>query len=531
LLDAMSGARFQLLILDACRDNAQGTKSGDKGLARRAGVGAGRMIAYATEEGKTAKDGAGANSPYAQSLAKHFANPRLSIVQALDEAAVEVRNNTNQFQQPMKSGDLAWNVQLNLASLAIEPVNNGRIATTSTTDPDEDAWMSAKTANTLPGYRAYLSSFPNGRFRQEAAQAVSRVQSMQGSQQSAELTNTLKFGNLPIQIQPAVLKPENSRTTTSSGSGIFASSILPSGKSDMLQSEVLLADSNGIELTRLKGPTNSIVSLVFDRSKGRLLGVQYGSDCFIWEIPSGSLIRKIAGPSNCGWSPESDDELIVTGRFGKVYTYNIRNENSVLWKNSDGHYVTAALSKNLLITRKGDDRWFWRKGPDSTPEKLTLPKDAYTGLSNEHFWVVNDKDVTIYSLSTSKKIKTFEHGLKTHGDFASFTVHPNASGTMLVLTMNVRVKTELQVWDVEKTQIMYSDSLNLSQDNIVVWFNNGNSIVLNGGYDKTGNNPKIVVIDFAKKLKGQAEGHFKSNPIISANGRRVSSPSGEYIIE
>jgi Caspase domain len=183
LLDAMSGARFQLLILDACRDNAQGTKSGDKGLARRAGVGAGRMIAYATEEGKTAKDGVGANSPYAQSLAKHFANPRLSIVQALDEAAVEVRNNTNQFQQPMKSGDLAWNVQLNLASLAIEPSNAGPLTTNQSTDPEAVAWNTAKAANVSSAYKDYLQRFPAGRNAASARVALASLETVSAPEQ------------------------------------------------------------------------------------------------------------------------------------------------------------------------------------------------------------------------------------------------------------------------------------------------------------------------------------------------------------
>jgi hypothetical protein len=43
LLDVMGSAQYQLLILDACRDNADGTKSGNKGLGRRPGVGAALM--------------------------------------------------------------------------------------------------------------------------------------------------------------------------------------------------------------------------------------------------------------------------------------------------------------------------------------------------------------------------------------------------------------------------------------------------------------------------------------------------------
>ena len=56
------GAKITLVILDACRDGPGDGKSGNKGLAR---VGGGNqlLVAYATEEGKVAADGDGANSP------------------------------------------------------------------------------------------------------------------------------------------------------------------------------------------------------------------------------------------------------------------------------------------------------------------------------------------------------------------------------------------------------------------------------------------------------------------------------------
>ena len=56
------GAKITLVILDACRDGPGDGNGGNKGLAR---VGGGNqlLVAYATEEGKVAADGDGANSP------------------------------------------------------------------------------------------------------------------------------------------------------------------------------------------------------------------------------------------------------------------------------------------------------------------------------------------------------------------------------------------------------------------------------------------------------------------------------------
>jgi uncharacterized protein len=91
LIDALEGATVQLLVLDACRDNVfAGVRSGSKGLVRRSDTARNRLIAYATDEGRVAQDGAGANSPYAQSLATHLTRTDLSIMQVFDEVQSDV---------------------------------------------------------------------------------------------------------------------------------------------------------------------------------------------------------------------------------------------------------------------------------------------------------------------------------------------------------------------------------------------------------------------------------------------------------
>jgi formylglycine-generating enzyme required for sulfatase activity len=74
VLDAMdeSESNLKVLILDCCRDNpfTRGWKrgAGQHGLAAISDVPEGTVIAFSTAPGKTAEDGGGKNSPYAEQL-------------------------------------------------------------------------------------------------------------------------------------------------------------------------------------------------------------------------------------------------------------------------------------------------------------------------------------------------------------------------------------------------------------------------------------------------------------------------------
>lgn len=124
-----SGARVALLILDACRDNPfrTRTKGGSKGLARMNVSGGNLLVAYATQEGDTADDGSGSNSPYAQALVQNLKRKDLRVLEVFDEVAQQVKASTAQKQRPTRYGDLPVNVFLTgaptqLASLQPVPV-------------------------------------------------------------------------------------------------------------------------------------------------------------------------------------------------------------------------------------------------------------------------------------------------------------------------------------------------------------------------------------------------------------------------
>jgi uncharacterized protein len=109
--------RFNIIILDACRDNPWAavtenyvggrsirgertfSETSSKGLAVQK-AGAGTLIVFATSPGKVAYDGGGRNSPFSAALAKNISAPNLTIEQVLKRVRQNVLSETNGLQLP-----------------------------------------------------------------------------------------------------------------------------------------------------------------------------------------------------------------------------------------------------------------------------------------------------------------------------------------------------------------------------------------------------------------------------------------------
>lgn len=137
MVDVLAGSKIKVLILDACRDGpAAKFKSASKGLARmNQAETKGMLIAYATEEGKVAEDGAGKNSTYATSLAKYFAQKDMSILVALDNVAKDVETATQLKQSPTRYGNLRVDAYLNFEKIMATSVPVSTPSTSLVTAP------------------------------------------------------------------------------------------------------------------------------------------------------------------------------------------------------------------------------------------------------------------------------------------------------------------------------------------------------------------------------------------------------------
>lgn len=194
LIESIEGAKVQLAILDACRDNGfAGQKSGTKGLTRRPDTSRNRLLAYATEEGRTAEDGTGANSTYALSLAKHLTKTDWPLLKVFDEVASDVERTTRNQQTPTRSGNLRTDVYL-VASLTSQPTGMP-----VQPDPDQEAWELAKKRDTVAAYQAYLDTYPKGHYADPARVAI---QGLQPAQQNQPAVQPSAVSTTTATVQP-----------------------------------------------------------------------------------------------------------------------------------------------------------------------------------------------------------------------------------------------------------------------------------------------------------------------------------------
>ncbi|ESY73099.1 hypothetical protein X740_32770 [Mesorhizobium sp. LNHC221B00] len=175
VLSAMErSTKVNLVFLDACRDNpfaeklsrSMGTRSGSlgRGLARL-GSGVGSLIAFATQPGNVALDGAGRNSPFTTALLAHLGTPGQDITRDLIDVRRDVLAATNGKQVPWENSSLTGEVVLK--ALATEPKAAPSPAQQSTS-PDNAVelayWATIKDSTDKSFFEAYLQQFPAGAF-------------------------------------------------------------------------------------------------------------------------------------------------------------------------------------------------------------------------------------------------------------------------------------------------------------------------------------------------------------------------------
>ena len=100
-----SGARLNMVILDACRNNpfgGRGLRSSEGGLAQLRAPD-GTLISYATQPGNVAQDGSDGHSPYTRALAATMRRPGLDLFQTFNEVGLTVKRTTGGSQQPWVS--------------------------------------------------------------------------------------------------------------------------------------------------------------------------------------------------------------------------------------------------------------------------------------------------------------------------------------------------------------------------------------------------------------------------------------------
>jgi uncharacterized caspase-like protein len=173
-----SSARISLVFLDACRDNplTRSLKAGSRstsvgqGLARIEEA-AGMLIAFSTQPGNVALDGAGRNSPFTKALLNTIETSGATIGDVMIDVRKQVMAETTEKQIPWENSSLTGKFYFkpaeqvaasNAASPPAEP--RKEVASVSDATVDHTFWTSIVGSNDPALYREYLRRFPNGTY-------------------------------------------------------------------------------------------------------------------------------------------------------------------------------------------------------------------------------------------------------------------------------------------------------------------------------------------------------------------------------
>lgn len=200
ILSAMEReTRVNLVFLDACRDNplavnlarSMGTRSSSigRGLAK-VGSGIGSLIAFATQPGNVALDGAGRNSPFTAALLRHLGKPGRDITRELTDVRRDVLDATDGKQVPWDSSSLTGEVVLN-PSTAPDPAAS--IGSAKGDGAAELAyWDTIKGSNDRDLFDAYLQQYPGGVFASLARAKIKIIERAAGGEAAAQLEGQMK---------------------------------------------------------------------------------------------------------------------------------------------------------------------------------------------------------------------------------------------------------------------------------------------------------------------------------------------------
>ncbi|MGI9498927.1 MAG: caspase family protein [Geminicoccaceae bacterium] len=201
-----SGAKFSVVILDACRNNpfnqgptfeqvadaSRGTSvdaSGEPATTER-GAGGGlaemsasgrteTLVAYATAPGQVALDGETAHSPYTAALLDHLGEPGLEIGMLFRRVRGAVRETTDGYQIPWTSSTLEQEFYFRPGvAEATDAVTGMQVATNTlgVLPPrqvlDRSFWYSIQNHKRPTALSTYLEVFPEGRYRAPVQQRL-----------------------------------------------------------------------------------------------------------------------------------------------------------------------------------------------------------------------------------------------------------------------------------------------------------------------------------------------------------------------
>jgi len=166
VFDRMDRARtrFNLLILDACRNNPfeASFKVSSAGLAQMSAP-SGTLIAYATAPGAVAADGFGRNGIYTKHILQHVAAPDLPVELLFKRVREGVERETLSRQTPWDASSLKGDFVFNSSNRTAAAAPGGA-SPDMQLQIEREFWVSARDSSRIEDVEAYLAKYPNGQF-------------------------------------------------------------------------------------------------------------------------------------------------------------------------------------------------------------------------------------------------------------------------------------------------------------------------------------------------------------------------------
>ncbi len=182
-------AKASLVFIDACRDNplanafytqnfSETRAMMTRGLAPVQNSSDGAMVVFSASPGQVAFDGEGANSIFAESLARHLGTENAEVLSLMKRVIRDVKGGTGDKQTPMVTNDLVTEIYLNLGT--------GGAGAALAFKQEEVIFEAAVSIGTRRTWDIYLDKYPNGNFREIALAEVARL----GAIEMAEASGT-----------------------------------------------------------------------------------------------------------------------------------------------------------------------------------------------------------------------------------------------------------------------------------------------------------------------------------------------------
>jgi hypothetical protein len=207
-------ARMRIIILDACRNNPFAASMQRTVASRAVGRGLGQieptgetLVVYAAKAGSTAADGEGANSPFAEALAKRLPQPGLEISLLFRAVRDDVLAKTGRTQEPFTYGSLSGQAfYFRPAAQVATATTTPSVAPTVSAETTEVLfWQGAVSANSETAYRSYLNRYPQGLFAGLADENLKRL-----SRPTAPAEPRANIGRPPASVAPSGERPSPS---------------------------------------------------------------------------------------------------------------------------------------------------------------------------------------------------------------------------------------------------------------------------------------------------------------------------------